>query len=86
MEAGLVTASAAEMAAGIDRDGHISVYNIFFDTGKAELKPESNAALDEVAQLLKSRSTLRLMVVGHMDSVGGLDMNMRLSAIALPPL
>lgn len=80
MGAGLVTASAAEMAAGIDRDGHISVYNIFFDTGKVELKPESNAALDEVAQLLKSRSTLRLMVVGHTDSVGGLDRNMRLSA------
>ncbi len=80
MEAGLVTASAAEMAAGIDRDGHISVYNILFDTGKAALKPESKAALDEVAQLLKDRPTLRLMVVGHTDSVGGLAMNMRLSA------
>lgn len=80
METGLVTASAAEMATGIDRDGHISIYNIYFDTGKAELKPESKAALDEVAQLLENRPTLRLIVVGHTDSTGAIDMNMRLSA------
>jgi outer membrane protein OmpA-like peptidoglycan-associated protein len=80
MDEGLVTASAAELAAGIDRDGHISVYNIYFDTGRAEVKPESKAALDEVARLLKERATLRLMVVGHTDSTGGLDMNMKLSA------
>jgi outer membrane protein OmpA-like peptidoglycan-associated protein len=80
MEAGLVTASAAELAAGIDRDGHINVYNIFFDTGRADLKPESKAALDEVAALLKARPSLRVMVVGHTDSDGAFDMNMKLSA------
>jgi outer membrane protein OmpA-like peptidoglycan-associated protein len=80
MEAGLVTASAAELAAGIDRDGHISVYNIYFDTGKADVKPESTPALDEVAALLKNRAALRLMVVGHTDTTGTLDLNMRLSA------
>lgn len=80
MDAGLVTASAAELAAGIDRDGHISVYNIFFDTGRADLKPESKAALDEVAGLLKSRPNLRVLVVGHTDSTGAFDMNMKLSA------
>ncbi|MGE0449266.1 MAG: OmpA family protein [Vicinamibacterales bacterium] len=80
MEGGLVTASAAELAAGLDRDGHISVYNIFFDTGKADLKPESKAALDEVAGLLKTRPNLRVMVVGHTDSTGAFDMNMKLSS------
>jgi len=80
MEGGLVTASAAELAAGLDRDGHISVYNIYFDTGKADLKPESKPALDEVAALLKNRTGLRLMVVGHTDATGALDLNMRLSA------
>ena len=44
METGLVTASAAELAAGIVRDGHINVYAIYFDTGKAALKPESGPA------------------------------------------
>lgn len=80
MDAGLVTASAAELAAGLDRDGHISVYNIFFDTGRADLKAESKPALDEVAGLLKARPALRVLVVGHTDSTGTLDMNMQLSA------
>jgi len=80
MDAGLVTASAAELAAGLDRDGHISVYNIFFDTGRSDLKAESKPALDEVAGLLKNRPELRVLVVGHTDSTGALDMNMKLSA------
>jgi outer membrane protein OmpA-like peptidoglycan-associated protein len=80
MDAGLVTASAAEMAAGIDRDGHISIYNIYFDTGKAEVKAESKAALDAVAALLAERPTLKLRVVGHTDSTGGFETNMKLSA------
>jgi outer membrane protein OmpA-like peptidoglycan-associated protein len=80
MDTGLVSASAAELAQGIDRDGHVSVYNIYFDTGKAELKAGSKAALDEVARLLADRSELKLMVVGHTDSTGELGMNMQLSA------
>lgn len=80
MDSGLVTASATVLAEGIDRDGHIAVYNILFDTGSATLKAESTAALDEVAQLMKNRPDLGLIVVGHTDSTGGLDMNMKLSA------
>lgn len=80
MDTGLVSASAAEMAAGIERDGHISIYNIHFDTGRADLRPESKAALDEVARLLRERPTLELLVVGHTDATGGFDMNMKLSA------
>jgi len=80
MDIGLVSASAAEMAAGIERDGHISIYNIHFDTGRADLRPESKAALDEVARLLRERPSLQLLVVGHTDATGGFDMNMKLSA------
>jgi len=45
-------------------DGHISIYNIYFAGGKADLKAESKTALDEVAQLLKNQPTLKAMVVG----------------------
>jgi OmpA-OmpF porin, OOP family len=79
MESGLVAATAAELAAGIDRDGHISVYAIYFDTGKADLKPESNQALLEIAKLLGSRPDLKLHVVGHTDSTGVFASNMKLS-------
>jgi outer membrane protein OmpA-like peptidoglycan-associated protein len=80
MDAGLVTASAAELAEGLERDGHISVYAIYFDTGSAALKPESKPALDEIAKLMQSRDSLRLMIVGHTDSTGSMQANMKLSA------
>jgi outer membrane protein OmpA-like peptidoglycan-associated protein len=80
MDAGLVTASAAELAEGIDRDGHIPVYAIYFDTGKATLKPESTPALEQIAKLLQSRASLKLIVVGHTDNTGAMDLNMKLSA------
>jgi outer membrane protein OmpA-like peptidoglycan-associated protein len=79
MDEGLITASAAELAEGLDRDGHIAVHNIFFDTGRSDLKSESKAALDEIARLLKERPALQLLVVGHTDSTGTLESNMKLS-------
>jgi outer membrane protein OmpA-like peptidoglycan-associated protein len=80
MEAGLVTVSAEKMAEGIDREGHISLYAIYFDTGKSMLKPESEPALQQIAKLMASRPDLKLHVVGHTDTTGGLASNMKLSA------
>ncbi|MCU0412073.1 MAG: OmpA family protein [Bacteroidetes bacterium] len=59
--------------------GHASVYGILFDTGKSELKPESNNALEEITKLMKMEPSLKLYVVGHTVNIGGLDYNMRLS-------
>ena len=59
--------------------GHTAVYGILFDTGKAEIKPESAGVLAEIAGLLQAKPALRLYVVGHTDNVGALDMNMKLS-------
>lgn len=52
---------------------------IYFDTGKSELKPESAAAITEVAKLLKGDAGLKLYVVGHTDNAGALEGNMKLS-------
>lgn len=79
MEAGLVTVNADALAAGIDADGHIAVYAILFDTGKSTVKAESKAAIAEIAKLLKSRMNLKLFVVGHTDSTGEFESNMKLS-------
>ncbi len=80
MDSGLVTASAAELAEGIERSGHIAVYAIYFDTGKATLKPESTPAIDQIAKLLRDRAALKLILVGHTDNTGSMDLNMKLSA------
>lgn len=77
MDAGLV--SATGIAAGLERDGRVELSGVFFDTGRASLRPESESALAEVAELLQAQSALRLDVVGHTDSSGDFDANMSLS-------
>jgi outer membrane protein OmpA-like peptidoglycan-associated protein len=79
METGLVKVDAASLANDINRTGHASVYGIYFDTGKADIKPESDATINEIAKLLQGNAGLQLYVVGHTDNQGGLDMNMDLS-------
>jgi OmpA-OmpF porin, OOP family len=79
MESGLVTVNAASLASDITRTGHASVYGIYFDTGKADVKPESDATLKEIAKLLQQDPKLKLYVVGHTDNVGTLASNMDLS-------
>jgi outer membrane protein OmpA-like peptidoglycan-associated protein len=75
-----VTANAAALSNGLTSNGHAVVNGILFDTGKADVKPESDAALKEVAKLLQQDSALKLYVVGHTDNVGTLSSNVELSA------
>jgi len=79
METGLVKVDADALANEIDRTGHASIYGIHFNTNKANVKPESEQALGEIARLLGKRPDLKLYVVGHTDSVGTLDYNRDLS-------
>ena len=79
MESDLITVNAASLANDINRTGHASVYGIYFDTGKADIKPESDATMKEIAKLLQGDPTLKLYVVGHTDNQGALDLNMDLS-------
>lgn len=79
MQVGMVAVDAAGLGAGLDRDGRVSVYGIYFDTGKSVIKPESKKTLDEIAALLKARPALALYVVGHTDMTGTLAQNRTLS-------
>lgn len=79
METGLVKVDADALLNDIDRTGHASIYGIYFDSGKSDVKPKSKQALGEIAKLLKKRPKLKLYVVGHTDSVGKLDYNKALS-------
>lgn len=74
-----VRTTALVLGNDIKTTGHATVYGIYFDTGKAIVKPESDAALVEIAKMLKADPTLKLNVVGHTDNVGGMDSNMKLS-------
>jgi OmpA-OmpF porin, OOP family len=74
-----IVADAGAMGNDIKSTGHVSVYGIFFDSGKSEIKPESDSALVQIARLLKNNETLKLYVVGHTDNVGTIESNMKLS-------
>ncbi len=74
-----VTANAEFFKTGLSSSGHVEVPGIFFDTGKSVLKPESDAALAEVAKLLKADPALKVYLVGHTDNVAALDLNLKLS-------
>lgn len=74
-----IVADANAMGNDINSTGHVSVYGIFFDSGKAEIKPESDSAIVQISLLLKNNASLNLYVVGHTDNVGAIDSNMKLS-------
>ncbi len=79
MEKGLIKAKAEDIYQSIMREGHIAIYSIYFDFDKADIKPESKPALDEIANFLKSDPKIKLYIVGHTDNVGKLEYNMDLS-------
>ena len=78
METGLVTAE--KMKKAIDANGHIALYGIYFDTGKSAIKPASEKCLQEIAAYMKQADYSLFYIVGHTDSRGSLDGNMKLSA------
>jgi outer membrane protein OmpA-like peptidoglycan-associated protein len=71
--------NAVSMARDITDTGRVALYGIYFDTGKAELKPESEPALVEIEKLLKQNTSLRVCIVGHTDMVADFATNMKLS-------
>jgi OmpA-OmpF porin, OOP family len=83
MATGLIQADTRTTTNSLDSAlktaGKASIYDLYFDTGKAELKPDSKPALDAIAQVLKAQAALKLYVVGHTDTVGVLSQNSELS-------
>lgn len=57
----------------------IALRNIFFDTGKSTLRPESNAELDRLVKLLKDVPSLEIEISGHTDNTGSASLNEKLS-------
>lgn len=70
---------ADELQTMLERQGFVAVPGIYFDTAKAQIKPESSGALAEMAKLLESKGDLKVYVVGHTDNQGSLDTNLALS-------
>jgi len=81
---GCLPGSSAGLGDALKATGRAIVYGIQFDSDSANLKPESEATLRRILELLNSQKGLRLVIEGHTDSTNtdayNLDLSQRRSA------
>lgn len=63
----------------IDTGSVVELKNVFFETAKFDLKPESKAELNKLVNFLNVNKTMKGELSGHTDNVGDKKMNLTLS-------
>jgi outer membrane protein OmpA-like peptidoglycan-associated protein len=63
----------------IEKGAKVVMNNIFFETAKATLSPQSRLELEKAIDLMKKNPTMIIEVGGHTDDVGEDALNMKLS-------
>ncbi len=58
---------------------HYTLNNVFFDTGKSTLKPESSKELNQLAEYMTLKKSTVIEISGHTDNVGTPEANQKLS-------
>jgi outer membrane protein OmpA-like peptidoglycan-associated protein len=74
-----IEVNAASLLEDLRQNGHVAVYGIKFDFGKATITDDSVKVLDEIGKLLKDNADLKLRIEGHTDNVGKAHANLELS-------
>ncbi|MBV6644899.1 MAG: PD40 domain-containing protein [Cyclobacteriaceae bacterium] len=63
----------------IEKGAKVVLNNIFFEVGRAELKPISYVELNKAVELLENNGSMVIEVGGHTDSQGSDEQNLKLS-------
>lgn len=63
----------------IKKEASFVLENIFFETGKSDLKSSSYSELDKLVELLNDNANIRMEIIGHTDNVGDAQSNLDLS-------
>ncbi|XOV95001.1 MAG: OmpA family protein [Bacteroidota bacterium] len=63
----------------IEKGTKVVLNNIFFESGRAELKPISYVELNKAVDLLKDNPTMVIEIGGHTDNLGSDELNLKLS-------
>ena len=58
---------------------HYILENVYFNTGRAVLKPESFTSLNNLVEVMKLKPTMVIEISGHTDDVGDDALNLELS-------
>jgi outer membrane protein OmpA-like peptidoglycan-associated protein len=69
---------ASEMLDALNKEGFVVLY-INFETGKSDIKPESQPIVDQIFEMLKQNPGLKVSIEGHTDNVGSDKSNQTLS-------
>jgi outer membrane protein OmpA-like peptidoglycan-associated protein len=68
---------ANEMFDTLNKEGSIALY-INFETGKADIKPESQKIVDQIVKMMKDKPNLKISIEGHTDNSGNAQFNQTL--------
>ena len=63
----------------IEANAKVILKNVFFDTKKTDLKPESITELDNVVKLMNENPNMKILISGFTDNVGKPADNLKLS-------
>jgi len=74
-----IIANAESIYNDIQANGHASIYSIYFDFNKSEIKPASEVSIRQIAKMLDKNINLKINVVSHTDNIGNINYNMKLS-------
>lgn len=70
--------SSESMMDEMESKGFVTLH-INFETGKADIRPESQGIIDQVVELLSENDTLSISIEGHTDNTGNAASNKTLS-------
>lgn len=70
--------TSTDMLSALNTDGHIALY-INFETGKSDIKLESQKIIDQIFEMLKTNPSLKISIEGHTDNIGTPTANKTLS-------
>ena len=75
MQTGMIELNADIFKEKLEKEGKIALYGILFDTGKTDLKPQSEKELALIGNYLKQNPKAKIYIVGHTDDIGNFGEN-----------
>ena len=74
-----LAAGGKDLYKALEESGRVTAEGIFFDTNSDRLRPESDAVLGQIGEMLVKHADMRLAIEGHTDNVGQAAANQALS-------
>lgn len=71
--------AASSMEQALEQKKPVEIYGIYFDFNSSTIKPDSEAVLKQISDILHKNPDWKLSVAGHTDNIGDAASNQKLS-------